>query len=156
MRITLELPEDIVHELRYIVGGLAPSSARESGGRSIYVVRAHSRSASQTSWFPDAHASGRLPKTTRSLGLHIGGFRNRIARRSLSSGQESLSTEPALDSCRRDMSPINYLILIGKIDLLKQLYTRILIAPAVLAELKHPLAPITGLGCSRADVGLRS
>ena len=40
-----------------------------------------------------------------------------------------------------DTSPINYLILIGKVDLLRQLYTRILIPPAVLVELKHPLAP---------------
>ena len=40
-----------------------------------------------------------------------------------------------------DTSPINYLVLIGQIDLLTRLYTRILIPPAVLAELKHPLAP---------------
>ena len=40
-----------------------------------------------------------------------------------------------------DTSPINYLILIAQIDLLKQLYARMLIPPAVLAELKHPVAP---------------
>jgi predicted nucleic acid-binding protein len=40
-----------------------------------------------------------------------------------------------------DTSPINYLVLIEPIDLLTRLYTRILIPPAVLAELKHPLAP---------------
>jgi len=40
-----------------------------------------------------------------------------------------------------DTSPINYLILIAQIELLKQLYTRILIPPAVVAELKHPIAP---------------
>jgi predicted nucleic acid-binding protein len=40
-----------------------------------------------------------------------------------------------------DTSPINYLVLIEQIDLLARLYTRILIPPAVLAELKHPLAP---------------
>jgi len=40
-----------------------------------------------------------------------------------------------------DTSPINYLVLIAKIDLLPRLYTRILIPPAVLAELKHPVAP---------------
>jgi predicted nucleic acid-binding protein len=40
-----------------------------------------------------------------------------------------------------DTSPINYLVLIEQIDLLKQLYARILIPPAVLAELKHPVAP---------------
>jgi len=40
-----------------------------------------------------------------------------------------------------DTSPINYLVLIEQIDVLTRLYTRILIPPAVLAELKHPLAP---------------
>jgi predicted nucleic acid-binding protein len=40
-----------------------------------------------------------------------------------------------------DTSPINYLILIAQIDLLKHLYKRILIPPAVLTELKHPVAP---------------
>ncbi len=40
-----------------------------------------------------------------------------------------------------DTSPINYLVLIAQIDLLKQLYARMLIPPAVLAELKHPVAP---------------
>lgn len=37
-----------------------------------------------------------------------------------------------------DTSPINYLILIGQIDVLKHLYTRTLIPSAVLAELQHP------------------
>lgn len=32
-------------------------------------------------------------------------------------------------------------MLIGQIDLLRQLYTRVLVPPAVLAELKHPAAP---------------
>ncbi|MGA2599574.1 MAG: hypothetical protein ABSH09_21580 [Bryobacteraceae bacterium] len=40
-----------------------------------------------------------------------------------------------------DTSPINYLVPIAQIDLLHRLYTRILIPPAVLAELKHPAAP---------------
>jgi predicted nucleic acid-binding protein len=40
-----------------------------------------------------------------------------------------------------DTSPINYLVLIARIDLLARLYARIVIPPAVLAELKHPLAP---------------
>lgn len=40
-----------------------------------------------------------------------------------------------------DTSPINYLLLIGHINLLNQLYTRTLIPPAVLEELKHPAAP---------------
>lgn len=40
-----------------------------------------------------------------------------------------------------DTSPINYLVLIGRIDVLQRLYTRILIPSAVLTELKHPEAP---------------
>jgi predicted nucleic acid-binding protein len=40
-----------------------------------------------------------------------------------------------------DTSPVNYLVLIGHIDILQRLYTRILIPSAVLAELEHPLAP---------------
>ena len=40
-----------------------------------------------------------------------------------------------------DTSPINYLILIGQIELLPRLYTRILIPAAVVAELNHRLAP---------------
>ena len=40
-----------------------------------------------------------------------------------------------------DTSPINYLVLIAQIKVLEQLYGRILIPPAVLAELKHPVAP---------------
>ena len=40
-----------------------------------------------------------------------------------------------------DTSPINYLVLIKQIDLLTRLYTRLLIPPAVLAELNHPLTP---------------
>ena len=40
-----------------------------------------------------------------------------------------------------DTSPINYLILIGEIDLLQRLYKRVLIPPAVFAELTHPRAP---------------
>jgi predicted nucleic acid-binding protein len=56
--------------------------------------------------------------------------------------RERLSTEPALDMVVvADTSPINYLVLIAQIDVLVPLYTRILIPPAVLTELKHPLAP---------------
>lgn len=40
-----------------------------------------------------------------------------------------------------DTSPINYLILIGQIELLPRLYARILVPAAVLAELNHRLAP---------------
>jgi predicted nucleic acid-binding protein len=40
-----------------------------------------------------------------------------------------------------DTSPINYLVLIYQIDILPRLYTRILIPPSVLIELKHPAAP---------------
>jgi len=62
-------------------------------------------------------------------------------KRFVSSVQERLSTEPCLIVVIADTSPINYLILIGQIDLLKQLYARILVPPAVLSELKHALAP---------------
>jgi predicted nucleic acid-binding protein len=44
-------------------------------------------------------------------------------------------------SPKTDKSRSTHLILIGKVDLLKQLYARILVPPAMLAELKHPLAP---------------
>ncbi len=40
-----------------------------------------------------------------------------------------------------DTSPINYLVLIGQIEILPRLYTEILIPHAVLEELKHPVAP---------------
>src|SRR6266478_6379354 len=40
-----------------------------------------------------------------------------------------------------DTSPINYLVLIGQIEILPRLYSRILIPPAVLGELKHQVAP---------------
>ena len=40
-----------------------------------------------------------------------------------------------------DTSPINYLILIGEIDLLRQLFDQILIPPAVYAELQDPRTP---------------
>ena len=40
-----------------------------------------------------------------------------------------------------DTSPINYLILIGEIDVLPALYGRVLIPPSVLAELENPRTP---------------
>jgi predicted nucleic acid-binding protein len=40
-----------------------------------------------------------------------------------------------------DTSPLNYLVLIGEIELLPRLYNRILIPQAVMDELKHPAAP---------------
>lgn|SRR5579859_78766 len=40
-----------------------------------------------------------------------------------------------------DTTPLNYLVLVEAIDVLPQLYGRILIPPAVLAELSDPLAP---------------
>jgi predicted nucleic acid-binding protein len=41
-----------------------------------------------------------------------------------------------------DTSPINYLLLIGSIDLLPQLYQRVIIPQSVYAELQHPSAPL--------------
>lgn len=40
-----------------------------------------------------------------------------------------------------DTPPVNYLVLIGEADLLHRLYGRVLIPPAVLAELQHPETP---------------
>jgi predicted nucleic acid-binding protein len=40
-----------------------------------------------------------------------------------------------------DTSPLNYLIRIGHIDVLPQVYDRIVIPPSVQAELNHPQAP---------------
>jgi len=40
-----------------------------------------------------------------------------------------------------DTGPVNYLILIGEIDLLPALYGRIVVPPAVCQELKMPRAP---------------
>ena len=67
---------------------------------------------------------------------------SRIVRRFVRFGRERRCTEPALlIIVVAGTSPINYPILIGKIDLLKELYMRILVPTAVLAELKHPFAP---------------
>ncbi|HYF36047.1 MAG TPA: hypothetical protein VD994_12205 [Prosthecobacter sp.] len=40
-----------------------------------------------------------------------------------------------------DTSPINYLILIDEVEVLPQLFNKIVIPPAVLQELQHPRAP---------------
>ena len=40
-----------------------------------------------------------------------------------------------------DTSPVNYLVLIGHIEILPRLYNRVLIPTALLDELQHPLAP---------------
>lgn len=40
-----------------------------------------------------------------------------------------------------DTSPINYLCLIGQIEVLRSLFTEVLIPPGVLKELQHPSAP---------------
>jgi predicted nucleic acid-binding protein len=40
-----------------------------------------------------------------------------------------------------DTSPINYLVLIGAIDVLPRLFAEVLIPPAVIAELQHPRTP---------------
>ena len=43
-----------------------------------------------------------------------------------------------------DTSPLNYLILIGHVDVLKELYGEVVIPRAVLVELRHPTAPAAG------------
>jgi len=40
-----------------------------------------------------------------------------------------------------DTSPINYLVIIGEIDLLSRLFARVIIPSAVVTELKHPNTP---------------
>jgi predicted nucleic acid-binding protein len=40
-----------------------------------------------------------------------------------------------------DTSPLNYLVLIGEIEVLPQLYKRVTIPQAVMDELKHPASP---------------
>lgn len=41
-----------------------------------------------------------------------------------------------------DTSPLNYLILIQQVDLLPQLFGRVVTPPAVIAEMIHPHAPV--------------
>jgi len=41
-----------------------------------------------------------------------------------------------------DTSPINYLLLIGHIDILRALFDRVILPTAVWDELKHPNAPL--------------
>jgi predicted nucleic acid-binding protein len=41
-----------------------------------------------------------------------------------------------------DTTPLNYLVLIGQIDVLPRLFTRVLVPAAVMAELRHPQAPV--------------
>jgi predicted nucleic acid-binding protein len=40
-----------------------------------------------------------------------------------------------------DTSPLNYLVMIGEIDLLPRLFTEVIFPPAVLSELQHPRTP---------------
>jgi len=41
-----------------------------------------------------------------------------------------------------DTSPINYLLLIGHIDILPALFEKVILPDAVWAELEHPKAPL--------------
>lgn len=40
-----------------------------------------------------------------------------------------------------DTTPLNYLILIGKIDVLPSLFGSVMVPPAVVSEMQHPKAP---------------
>ena len=40
-----------------------------------------------------------------------------------------------------DTTPLNYLILIGQIEVLPQLFGRLIVPPAVIREMQHPKAP---------------
>lgn len=42
-----------------------------------------------------------------------------------------------------DTTPLNYLILIGKIDVLPSLFGSLIVPPAVIAEMNHPKAPVS-------------
>ena len=42
-----------------------------------------------------------------------------------------------------DTSPLNYLVLIGEVDLLTRLFSRVVIPPAVVRELRHSRTPPT-------------
>jgi hypothetical protein len=66
---------------------------------------------------------------------------NKIAKLSASSELERFSPKLGSMIVVADTSPINYLVLIGQIEILPRLYTRITIPSAVLKELKHPVAP---------------
>jgi hypothetical protein len=48
-----------------------------------------------------------------------------------------------------DTTPLNYLILIGQIEVLPQLFGRLIVPPAVIREMLHPKAPADGLGMGR-------
>lgn len=53
-----------------------------------------------------------------------------------------------------DTSPINYLVRIGSVDLLPQLFGRVLVPPSVWGELRHPHTPEPVTGDARpADPG---
>ncbi len=45
-----------------------------------------------------------------------------------------------------DSSPLHYLVLIEQVDLLRRLYSEVLIPEAVLAELSRPASPVTVSG----------
>ena len=47
-----------------------------------------------------------------------------------------------------DTSPLNYLIRLGRPDVLREIYGRVLVPHAVLMEMQHPEAPaeVRGLG----------
>lgn len=40
-----------------------------------------------------------------------------------------------------DTTPINYLVLIGHVEILPSLYSRVVIPPAVVGDLQHPRTP---------------
>jgi predicted nucleic acid-binding protein len=42
-----------------------------------------------------------------------------------------------------DTTPLNYLILIGHVDVLPSLFGKVLVPPAVIEEMKHPKTPAT-------------
>ena len=47
-----------------------------------------------------------------------------------------------------DTTPLNYLILIGHIDVLPRLFGKLLVPPAVIREMRHPKAPAAVARCT--------
>ena len=141
MQITLELPEDIAQGMESKWKDL-PRAALESLALEAY--RSHAISAAQLRRllaFETRMQVDSFLKEHEVYDFTAADFeQDRETLRQLRA--TDLSAEPGLEMVVvADTSPINYLVLIARIELLKQLYARILIPPAVLAELKHPAAP---------------
>jgi predicted nucleic acid-binding protein len=130
MQITLEVPEDIAHGLASKWKDL-PRAALESLALEAYRSRA----------LTAAQLRRLLGFETR---MQVDAFlmEHEIYDYSAADFEQDRETLRQLRMfVVADTSPINYLVLIRESELLPQLYTRVLIPPAVVQELKHPAAP---------------